>query len=130
MNQTPHEPDRSSETSPAGRKDGILVCGARGIIGGHLVAGLRQRGFTDVGAADRKPFEHWYQRFDDVDNRILDLQGLEACHEAAAGAHSVYQLAADMGGMGFIENNKGLCMLSVLTNTHMLVAARDAGARS
>lgn len=120
------EPDSAA---PA-KHDRILVCGAGGFIGGHLVASLRQQGFTDIRAVDRKPFEGWYQRFEDVDNRILDLQGINACYEAAEAAHTVYQLAADMGGMGFIELNKGLCMLSVLTNTHMLVAARDAGVKS
>ena len=114
----------------AAKNDKILVCGAGGFIGGHLIAALREMGHTDLRAVDRKPFDGWYQRFDDVDNRILDLQEKDACVEAAEGAHTVYQLAADMGGMGFIELNKGLCMLSVLTNTHMLVAARDAGVQS
>jgi GDP-D-mannose 3',5'-epimerase len=109
------------------RNDLILVCGAGGFIGGHLVADLRGQGFTNIRAVDRKPFEQWYQMFDDVDNRVLDLQLLEACREATAGARVIYQLAADMGGMGFIENNKALCMLSVLINTHMLLAAKEAG---
>ena len=130
MSQTPQTAPRSPDAPTATKNDRILVCGAGGFIGGHLVADLRRQGFRDIRAVDRKPFEHWYQRFDDVDNRILDLQALEACREAAEGAHTVYQLAADMGGMGFIELNKGLCMLSVLTNTHMLVAARDEGVRS
>jgi nucleoside-diphosphate-sugar epimerase len=69
----------------------------------------------------------WYQRFDDVENRRADLQELAACQSACKGVDVVYNLAADMGGMGFIENNKALCMLSVLTNTHMLMAAREKG---
>ncbi len=105
----------------------ILVAGAGGFIGGHLVANLRSRGFTNIRAVDRKPFTQWYQRFNDVDNRVLDLQYLDACHEAVNGCDRVYNLAADMGGMGFIENNKALCMLSVLINTHLLIAARDTG---
>ena len=69
----------------------------------------------------------WYQRFPDVENRVLDLKGLESCRQAVAGTDVVYNLAADMGGMGFIENNKALCMLSVLINTHLLEAARENG---
>lgn len=105
----------------------VVVCGAGGFIGGHLISELRRRGHTRLRGVDRKPFEHWYQRFDDVDNRVLDLQSLDACTETAEGAHTIYQLAADMGGMGFIENNRALCMLSVLINTHMLMAAQQAG---
>ena len=114
----------------AGKNDKILVCGAGGFIGGALVAHFRDLGHTDIRAVDRKPFTGWYQKFDDVDSRVLDLQEKDACEESAEGAHTVYQLAADMGGMGFIENNKALCMLSVLTNTHMLQAAKDNGVQS
>ena len=78
-------------------------------------------------ASTNKPLNEWYQRFDDVDNRTADLQDLAACQSASEGVDKVYNLAADMGGMGFIENNKALCMLSVLISTHMLVAAREAG---
>lgn len=105
----------------------IVVCGAGGFIGGHLVADLRRRGGADVRAVDSKPFELWYQRFDDVENLHLDLSHLESCNDALAGCEAVYNLAADMGGMGFIELNKGLCMLSVLINTHLLMAARRQG---
>ena len=107
--------------------DPILVAGAGGFIGGHLVRDLRDQGFTDVRAADVKPLEQWYQRFDDVDNRRVDLSELAAAREVTAGRACVYNLAADMGGMGFIENNKAACMLSVLTSTHLLMAAREAG---
>ena len=78
-------------------------------------------------AVDKKPFDQWYQLFDGVDNRTLDLAGLDACVKAVDGVGEVYNLAADMGGMGFIENNRALCMLSVLINTHLLLAARDGG---
>ncbi len=105
----------------------ITVGGAGGFIGGALVADLRSKGFTRIRAIDIKPFDQWYQKFDDVENIQLDLQEKEACRIACNGAHTVYNLAADMGGMGFIENNKALCMLSVLINTHMLMAAKDAG---
>ncbi|MBL9116049.1 MAG: NAD-dependent epimerase/dehydratase family protein [Verrucomicrobiaceae bacterium] len=105
----------------------ISVAGAGGFIGGALIADLRKQGFTRLRAADQKPFNEWYQKFDDVENLQLDLAGREACQKACDGAHTVYNLAADMGGMGFIENNKALCMLSVLINTHMLMAAKQAG---
>ena len=103
----------------------ILICGAGGFIGGHLVADLRRQGVKDIRAVDKKPAAEWYQRFDDVDNRTLDLQLLPACEQAVEGCDVVYNLAADMGGMGFIELNKALCMLSVLINTHLLIAARQ-----
>jgi len=106
----------------------ITVAGAGGFIGGALVADLRAKGHTRIRAIDIKPFDHWYQKFDDVESHTLDLSLLDNCRIAAEGAHTIYNLAADMGGMGFIENNKALCMLSVLTNTHMLLAAQEAGA--
>lgn len=107
----------------------IVVTGGGGFIGGHLVAALRKVGYRHVRAVDIKPLEEWYQVFDDVENLQLDLKEKANCHAACEGMDEVYQLAADMGGMGFIELNKALCMLSVLTNTHMLIAARDAGVR-
>src|SRR6266536_1842852 len=102
----------------------ILVCGAGGLIGGHLVANLLKQGQTDIRAVDLKPFDEWYQRFPNVENLQLDLQDKTGCEQAIRGASIVYNLAADMGGMGFIENNRALCMLSVLINTHLLMAAR------
>jgi GDP-D-mannose 3', 5'-epimerase len=109
-----------------GRKKAV-VCGAGGFIGGHLVAALRRSGQFDIRAVDIKPLPEWYQSFRDVDSRVLDLRDKEACRQALRGADVVYNLAADMGGMGFIENNKALCMLSVLINTHLLEAAREFG---
>lgn len=106
----------------------VLVTGAGGFIGGHLVAALRRDG-VEVRGVDKVPLDQWHQRFDDVDNRVADLQELDACRQACEGVDTVYNLAADMGGMGFIETHKALCMLSVLISTHMLVAARQAGAR-
>jgi nucleoside-diphosphate-sugar epimerase len=104
-----------------------VVCGAGGFIGGHLVKSLQANGVDVIRAVDVKPIDEWYQSFQDVENLSLDLQDKDSCLKAAEGATAVFQLAADMGGMGFIENNKALCMLSVLTNTHMLMAARDKG---
>ena len=104
-----------------------VVCGAGGFIGGHLVKNLIAQGVDVVRAVDIKPLNEWYQVTGSVENLVLDLKNKDNCLTAAEGATSVYQLAADMGGMGFIENNKALCMLSVLTNTHMLMAARDKG---
>ena len=106
-----------------------LVCGAGGFIGGHLVNRLFEEGAASVRAVDIKPMGEWYQKNPNAENLVLDLQEKEACLEATAGIEAVFQLAADMGGMGFIENNKALCMLSVLTNTHMLLAARQQGVK-
>jgi nucleoside-diphosphate-sugar epimerase len=109
--------------------DLIVVCGGGGFIGGHLVAELLRRGFSKVRSVDVKPMNQWYQVSQGVENLVLNLQELPDCRAALQGAHTIYNLAADMGGMGFIENNKALCMLSVLINTHLLMAAREVGAK-
>jgi nucleoside-diphosphate-sugar epimerase len=105
----------------------VVVCGAGGFIGGHLVKQLLAGGVDVVRAVDVKPMDEWYQVAPDVENLVLDLKDKDSCYRAAEGVKVIFQLAADMGGMGFIENNKALCMLSVLTTTHMLLAARDSG---
>lgn len=104
----------------------VVVAGGGGFIGGHLVADLLRQG-KSVRAVDVKPFNEWYQLFPDAENVQLDLQEKEACERALADSAIVYNLAADMGGMGFIENNKALCMLSVLINTHLLMSAKEGG---
>ena len=104
----------------------VLVAGAGGFIGGHLVASLLGQG-VDVRAVDVKPFDAWYQLHPAADNQIADLADKEHAYAASEGVTQVYNLACDMGGMGFIENNRALCMLSVLVNTHLLMAARDQG---
>ncbi len=105
----------------------IVVCGAGGFIGGHLVRDLQRRGHKRVRAVDIKPLEAWYQVSPEADNLVLDLRDRDSCEQALAGASEVYNLACDMGGMGFIETNKALCMISVLINTHLLMAASEAG---
>ena len=101
----------------------VLVAGGGGFIGGDFVAPLLSPRHK-VRSVDVKPIDEWYQVFDGVDNVVADLQLKDACEMACDGVGDVYNLAADMGGMGFIENNKALCMLSVLINTHLLQAAK------
>jgi nucleoside-diphosphate-sugar epimerase len=102
----------------------IVICGGGGFIGGHLVADLLRQGHTDIRSVDLKPFDQWYQFFPRIENLQLDLRDSAACNDALKDAALVYNLAADMGGMGFIENNRALCMLSVLINTHLCMAAQ------
>ena len=106
--------------------DVVVVAGGGGFIGGHLAAGLLDRG-RRVRVIDVKPQDEWYQVHDAAENVVADLRERDACYETLDRAGDVYNLAADMGGMGFIENNKALCMLSVLESTHMLVAAKECG---
>ncbi len=104
----------------------IVVAGAGGFIGGHLVKELVKKGMK-VRAVDIKPLNEWYQVFPDVENLVLDLRLKDNCYTAVNGYNEVFNLAADMGGMGFIENNKAACMISVLINTHLLMASKDCG---
>jgi GDP-D-mannose 3',5'-epimerase len=104
----------------------IVVCGAGGFIGGHLVARLLLQGHR-VRAIDIKPLGQWYQRFEQAENLRLDLRVRDHCRIAVHQMDQVYNLAADMGGMGFIETHKALCMLSVLINTHLLMASQEKG---
>jgi GDP-D-mannose 3',5'-epimerase len=110
-------------------KDHIVVAGGGGFIGGHLVAAFRREGYKSVRAVDVKPLDEWYQRFGDVENLSLDLNLRENCEIAARDADEIYNLAANMGGMGFIEANRALCMLSVLINTHLLQSALKQGCK-
>ena len=98
-----------------------LVSGAGGFIGGHLVANLLEEGH-EVVAADVKPLEYWFQLFEKSKNFSLDLKDYNNCLKVAGGVDYVYNMACNMGGMGFIENNKAECMLSVLINTNLLRA--------
>jgi len=106
----------------------VLVAGAGGFIGGYLVKKLLSTGNV-VTAVDVKPLEDWYQVHPEASNFSRDLALLSECENSIDGVDEVYNLAADMGGMGFIENNKAACMLSVLINTHLLMAAKENGVK-
>lgn len=107
----------------------ILITGAGGFIGGHLVQYFLKKGNYQIRAIDVKPLTDWYQLSREAENLSLDLQNLENCQQSVEGMDEVYNLAADMGGMGYIETHKALCMLNVLINTHLLLAAKNAGVK-
>lgn len=106
----------------------ILVAGGGGFIGGHLAKELAGRGHQ-VRVVDIKPLDQWYQKTEGCENVVANLEEKEACMAAAEGMDEVFNLACNMGGMGFIENNRALCMLSVLINTHLLMAAKEHGVK-
>jgi nucleoside-diphosphate-sugar epimerase len=112
-----------------GKGDSVVVCGGGGFIGGHLVGDLLRRGYKHVRCVDIKPLDQWYQVHGDADNMIADVSLLENARDSVRGMDAVINLACNMGGMGFIENNKALCMVSVLINTHLLMAAREFGVK-
>ena len=118
---------RVTETRPLQKTDLIVVTGAGGFIGGNLVKYFWDQGFTRLRAVDKKPFDLWYQRLPGVENLQGDCSQEEACQRACHGATEVYNLAADMGGMGFIERFRVDCLRSVLINTQMIEAAYQAG---
>src|SRR5215207_6471177 len=111
------------------KDDLILIAGAGGFIGGSLVRYFYHLGYTRIRAVDKEPLSNWYQRIPGVQNLCLDLSESDACVRAVENAVEVYNLAADMGGMGFIERFRVECLRSILVNTHMVEAAYRAGAR-
>jgi len=115
-------------TDPNLKKDDrILIAGAGGFIGGSLARYFHDQGFTHIRAVDKKPVPDWYQRIEGVECLSLDLSEKENAVKAVEGAVEVYNLAADMGGMGFIERFRVECLRSVLINTHLIEAAYRAG---
>ena len=121
-------PNLNSDTTRHDPSQSVVVCGGGGFIGGHLVGDLLRRGYRSVRCVDIKPLDGWYQVHSDAENIVADLNDRQAAFDAVKGCDVVYNLACNMGGMGFIEKNKGLCMISVLINTHLLMAAREFGA--
>ena len=102
----------------------ILIAGGGGFIGGHLAKTLVNKGHK-VRVVDIKPIDEWYQKSPGAENIVANLEEKEACFSVSEGCDEIYNLACNMGGMGFIENNKALCMLSILINTHLLMAAKE-----
>lgn len=101
----------------------VLVAGAGGFIGGHLVKKLLLQKY-EVIAVDIKPFDMWFQKYENVKNYSLDLKNLQNCEKVVDRCELVFNMACNMGGMGFIENNKAECMLSVLINTNLLICSK------
>jgi nucleoside-diphosphate-sugar epimerase len=121
---------RLVEKDPALKKDDLIVItGAGGFIGGNLALYFTKKGFTNIRAVDKKPLYEWYLKVPGVQSLCLDVSKEAACHRVCEGAVEVYNLAADMGGMGFIERFRVECLRSILVNTHMVEAAYQAGAR-
>ncbi|HEY5914922.1 MAG TPA: NAD-dependent epimerase/dehydratase family protein [Verrucomicrobiae bacterium] len=121
---------RLIEKDPKPAKDDLIVIGgAGGFIGGALARYFHDRGFTRIRAADKKPLPEWYQRVPGVECLTLDLSQEANCRRVCEGAAEVYNLAADMGGMGFIERFRVECLRSILINTHLIESAYRAGAR-
>jgi nucleoside-diphosphate-sugar epimerase len=106
----------------------VLVAGRGGFIGGQLAKVHLERG-NEVIVTDIKPLDQWYQRHEGAENIPANMEKKDTCYRVMEGCDDVYNLACNMGGMGFIENNRSLCMLSVLINTHMLMAAKDMGVK-
>jgi len=120
----------TASTDPELRKDDLIViAGAGGFIGGSLTRYFHEQGFTHIRAVDKKPLPHWYQRISGVENLCLDLSDQNNAVQAVENATEVYNFAADMGGMGFIERFRVECLRSILINTHLIEASYRAGAR-
>lgn len=125
-----HQPKRVVEQDPPLKPDDLIVItGAGGFIGGNLAQYFKNKGFTNIRAVDKKPLYEWYLHVPGAHNLCLDVSDPNNCERVCEGAVEVYNLAADMGGMGFIERFRVECLRSILINTHMLEAAYRAGAR-
>lgn len=109
------------------KDDLIVITGAGGFIAGALTRYFHEQGFSNIRAVDKKPLYEWYQRVPGVESLCLDVSYRDNCARAVEGAKEVYNLAADMGGMGFIEKFRVECLRSILINTHMIEAAYQAG---
>jgi GDP-D-mannose 3', 5'-epimerase len=120
---------RNKAKNVLNQDDRIVIAGAGGFIAGALTRKFKDEGFTNIRAIDKKPLDEWYQVVDGVENLQLDLSERMSCEKVCEGAIEVYNLAADMGGMGFIERFRVECLRSILINTHMIEAACQAGAR-
>lgn len=118
---------KAAGSGKMGKNDLILVAGAGGFIGGNIVRSLSQKGFTNIRAVDKKPLSMWYQKTPGVKCLKMDLSQESNCRRAVEGAREVYNLAADMGGMGFIERFRIQCLRSILINTHLIESANKAG---
>lgn len=116
-----------AKDSPLKKDDLIVITGGGGFIGGNLARYFRKKGFTNLRAVDKKPLDKWYLQMPGVENLRLDLSHEKNCRRVCQGAVEVYNLAADMGGMGFIERFRVECLRSILINTHMIEAAARAG---
>ncbi|HVU09201.1 MAG TPA: NAD-dependent epimerase/dehydratase family protein [Verrucomicrobiae bacterium] len=115
--------------APLRKDDLIIITGGGGFIGGNLALYFTKKGFTNIRAVDKKPLYEWYLRVPGVESLCYDVSQEDNCHCVCEGAVEVYNLAADMGGMGFIERFRVECLRSILINTHMIEAAYQAGAR-
>ena len=115
--------------APLKKDDLIVITGAGGFIAGNLALYFKKKGFTNIRAVDKKPLYEWYLHVPGVQNLSLDVSNEANCHRVCEGAVEVYNLAADMGGMGFIERFRVECLRSILINTHMVEAAYRAGTR-
>ena len=118
----------TAATCPGRKKDDlILITGGGGFIAGSLARYFHDQGFTRIRAVDKKPLSLWYQKVPGVENLCLDVSNQQNCRRAVEGAVEVYNLAADMGGMGFIENFRVECLRSILINTHLIEESYLAG---
>ena len=124
-----HKQRRVEKDAPPRKSDLIVITGGGGFIGGNLALYFRKKGFTNIRAVDKKPLSQWYLTVSGVENLRFDVSQEKNCRRVCEGAVEVYNLAADMGGMGFIERFRVECLRSVLINTHMIEAAFRAGAK-